>query len=70
MMDGGPVEVKVCIIGDSDVGKTSLSMRCVTAAAATTTTTTTTTTTGFVMCHVMSCRLDNYTFPEFAISLL
>ena len=27
-MDGGPVEVKVCIIGDSDVGKTSLSMRC------------------------------------------
>jgi GTPase SAR1 family protein len=23
----GPVEVKVCIIGDSDVGKTSLSMR-------------------------------------------
>ncbi len=23
----GPVEVKVCIIGESDVGKTSLSMR-------------------------------------------
>ena len=23
----GPIEVKVCIIGESDVGKTSLSMR-------------------------------------------
>lgn len=26
-MQGGPFEVKVCIIGDTDVGKTSLSMR-------------------------------------------
>eukprot|EP01041_Mallomonas_annulata_P007477 gene7477-15305_t len=26
-MQGGPIEVKVCIIGDTDVGKTSLSMR-------------------------------------------
>ena len=27
MSSSGPLEVKVCIIGDTDVGKTSLSMR-------------------------------------------